>query len=417
MEAFVNAYSGAKRKRYQNAMDSLMENPITKRDAIVSGFVKAEKADAEAKICPAPRLIQCRNARFNIALGTYLRPMEHQLYRLKGKSGLLIFGKCLNSRERANLIRAKMARFKNPVVVSIDLHRMDAHTSPEQLRLEHGMYTHCNKEPELKRLLSQQIVNKGYTTNGVAYKTLGRKMSGEYNTASGNNYNMYLMVKGSMKFLLVTDYEPLIDGDDTLIICDASDVYKLEGGGIEEAFLLFGHEAKVERTVVEMENVIWCQCRPVEDDEGWRMIPNWRKQLSTLTSGTQYWHDPKIQPGMYTAIGYSVLAQCYGMPIFQAYARKLLEAGGRLPRDWVNMDLQFWLNREMSQHSVALTELRFREVSDRARLSFQKAWDIDVPMQLLIEEQISKWQPPLGDPVDEPESIGRGWQILANLKT
>lgn len=86
VSSFVNHYSGKRRTRYEQAAKDLKARPLTlPRDAEISAFVKSEKFNPGGKVNPDPRMIQARNARYNIAVGVYLKPIEHELYRMKSE--------------------------------------------------------------------------------------------------------------------------------------------------------------------------------------------------------------------------------------------------------------------------------------------------------------------------------------------
>jgi len=85
-EKFPEYYRGRRRTIYENAVDSLSRRDVDAADAKVKCFVKAEKINFSAKKDPAPRVISPRDPRYNVAVGCYLKHIEHMLYRAIAKA-------------------------------------------------------------------------------------------------------------------------------------------------------------------------------------------------------------------------------------------------------------------------------------------------------------------------------------------
>lgn len=402
-EAFLKRYTGRRRSRYTKAAESLELRPLSQADANIQAFVKVEKLDPTAKRCPDPRMIQYRNARYGIELGTYLRPMEHQIYRLKSKRGLRVIGKGLTLNERATLLKEKMDVFNSPLVLSIDASRFDKHVGVEHLRLEHSVYRHMNSDPHLRELLKQQLNNLCFTRGGCVYRCVGGRMSGDMNTAVGNCLLMYCMAMTATARLNV-DAELLVDGDDTLIICDVSDEGRLDG--LTQEFLQYGMEIKLENRAVEMEQVTWCQSKPIYDGSSWRFIRDPRKVLSTYCAGGALWNDLNVRKDVYYSMGYALLAQNYGIPIMQEFALKLMSSGGKICKEFYNSEL--WLRTliESKEHKVAP-----ERVNPTTRLSFQEAWGFDPTEQMWVEQAIAEWELPYGSGQRVAPEILDGWTL------
>jgi len=226
-------YGGSRRKRYAQAEESFVRGEsLRKRDAEISAFVKAEKFWGAFK---DPRIIQFRTVRYNLELGTFLKPVEKLLYRLSGcKSmgglacmvGLPWVVKGLDSIGRAKVLQGKIGQFRHPVIVSLDASRFDKHVSEKVLEVEHGIYLALfGNDPLLRRLLQWQIVNKGRTMHGLKYSCRGKRMSGDMNTALGNCLVSLLLVLAVFRELGISKFQIHDDGDDCLIIVE-SDVWE-----------------------------------------------------------------------------------------------------------------------------------------------------------------------------------------------
>lgn len=386
-ETFVSKYTGRKRTRYQNACDSLDANPIDiARDSTLSAFVKAEKYNPIAKVNPAPRMIQARNARFNVELGTFLRPIEHHIYRLRDKSGMPCIAKGMNPRDRAYWLKEKIDRFSRPLVYSLDMKRFDQHVSLELLEIEASVYKASNPDPEFAALLHAQFHNRGYTQNGHKYKTRGKRASGDMQTACGNCLIATLMCRAMAKMLKIDDYEVLCDGDDCLFITDERFEESLKTG-YEWAFLQFGHEAKLENRATSLEDVEWCQAKPIWFPGGDRFVAHWPKILSSGAAGTRYWKDTTSIRDMAFSVGQCLLALYPGTPIIQAYAEALCRSGGKLNADIYMMDVMYKVNAT----GLKIGKLQSEPIHPFTRDSFAKAFGVDFLEQVRIEQMLENW--------------------------
>lgn len=385
--ALADRYGGRKKRRYINAAESLKQNPLhMERDSLVNAFVKSEKFHPDLKVDPAPRMIQARNTRFNLEIGIYLRPIEHHIYRLHDKSGLDCIGKGKNLLQRAQLLERKMSRFNKPLVYSLDCSRFDQHVSLEQLKIEQMVYLKSNPSPYFSMLLDQQLFNKGFTQHGIRYKTRGKRMSGDMQTALGNCLLMIIMTRAACAEMDVTDYELLDDGDDCLLICEVEEEYKL--GGLLPAFHEYGHELKLENRATALEDVIWCKTKPVWTPSGYRFVADWIKTLSSSACGTRYWGDPFAVFNMAFSVGQCLLALYGGIPIIQAFALRLCSVGERLNEDIFQSDIYYKVRAE----NTNIGSLVAVDVHPLTRESFARAWGVGVEEQLAIESRLAKWQ-------------------------
>lgn len=402
-EAFVSKYTGRRKTRYQNALDSLKKRPLhIHAESRLSSFVKAEKIDPTAKVNPDPRMIQARNSRFNLSIGVYLRPIEHELYRLTDSFMLPVLGKGLNQKQRAEYLKQKMDCFVNPVVYSIDASRFDQHVSEQQLKFEQDIYKHCNSDPYFAKLLSYQIKNRGFTQSGLKYKCRAGRMSGDMQTAVGNCLLMLAMSRAAMRYSGVSRYSLFVDGDDTLIIFDQTDEAKLK---LKECFLEFGHEIKLENRATRLEHVNWCQSKPVCVDGQWQFVADWRKVISSASAGTRYWADPKARYDMGYSVGQCLLALYEGVPVFQKFCERLCSKG-TINRDIYESDMMYKVRA--TKLASQLGQLHGRPVSTSTRLSFQEAFDMTIMEQLALEKRLEQWS--IGDGLqDVGQELGPDW--------
>lgn len=127
LEAMPARYGGAKRKRYERALNELYFSGISPRDAFCKMFVKAERINGLAKVNPDPRAIQFRGSKYCVALASFLHPIEHLLYETDfASSGVpksRNVAKGLNSVQRAELLHSKLQYFQSPVILMMDASR------------------------------------------------------------------------------------------------------------------------------------------------------------------------------------------------------------------------------------------------------------------------------------------------------
>lgn len=404
-DEFVEHYSGKRRNRYQSAVDSLIAQPLEiAKESDIKAFVKAEKFNPAAKVNPDPRVIQARHPRYNVELGRYLKPIEKQLYGLRSDKGFPLLGKGLSMQKRGSVLYKIWQTFRNPVCVSLDASRFDQHVDASALSIEHFIYKCLNEEEYLASLLKRQIHNKCVTNTGVKYRTKGKRMSGDMNTALGNCLLMIMMVRAYLKDVGI-EGDIFDDGDDVLVIIEAENLPKLLAT-VEEGFLEFGHEIKVENIAARIEDVNWCQSKPVINHEGrYRMVADWKKVLAQSTSGVQHWHEPTTRVDVAFSVGQCLLALYPGVPIISAYARALCKSGamskGIYDTDWLH---------KIQGTSVKLGELQYHAPTIEERTSFFKAWGVDEIDQLTIEAQLWDWQVPTSNVVvTDDVGVDRDW--------
>lgn len=404
-EEVLESMSGRRLRRYAAAADDLRDQAVYRADARVKAFIKAEKFDPSAKVNPDPRMIQYRNARYTLELMTYLKSCESALYNLQGPTGLRMIAKGLNHHQRAELLVRKMGQFSRPVVLSIDASRWDKHISAEVLRIEHSVYLRMHGgDPNLRRLLEMQVHNKCYTSHGLTYATLGKRCSGDANTALGNCLLMCIMVRAAMRSLGIRKYDLLDDGDDCLLVLDQADEPLLEG--LPREFLQYGQELKLENRATTPEEVVFCQHQPVEVAGEWRMVQNWRKVLSSRAAGCRHWTDPNLVPGMLGAVGLCELALSNGVPILQEYALALIRnaAGAAIPKAFADDEEIWW-------RAVKMGFAQARPIHPATRQSFADAFGVEPAEQVEIERQLARWKIDVGRCVENPhvELSGHKW--------
>jgi len=280
-EQFVESYSGSKRKRYAAAAVTLGRTGPKRSYGFLKTFIKGEFYNGTKKNNPCPRLIQPRDPAYNILIGRYLRPMEKVIYKSIDRTfGHHVVLKCDTPWERAATIASYWGEFSGPVYVGFDASRFDQHTSAEALTWEHSIYLSIHNDPYFAEYLSWQIDNVGYANapdGSIQYKVNGCRMSGDMNTALGN---VLIMCGLCHKFLssLGVKYRFIDDGDDCGVFLERAHLHLLDA--LPDHHLRYGYEMTVENPAYQMEDIEFCQSRPIYCGDGnWMMVRNLHKCL------------------------------------------------------------------------------------------------------------------------------------------
>lgn len=246
----VNHYRGPKRKMYLSAMKQLCEEGLNARDYKIKMFVKPERQPYDRVMSKAPRAIQARTPKYNLAIGRYLHVFEEWFYELPdvGPSATRCVTKGLNSHQVALLLIEKSSWFSNPLYIAADHSKFDSTIRVEHLKHEHWIYDKCFKSGFLRRCLHKQLVNFGTSRHGIRYRISGTRMSGDFNTGLGNSLINYLVLRS---FLGGLKSEILLDGDDSILIIERDDWKKLdfrhfERMGFETTFQFFDDITQVD---------------------------------------------------------------------------------------------------------------------------------------------------------------------------
>ncbi len=263
----VPLWKGLKQAVYRRAFLSLEVKKLSREDGCLRAFVKCEKIDA-SKVDPAPRVIQPREARYNLHLARFLKPHESAFYsridKMFDTDGLgdkTIF-KGMNASKTAEELLLKSSRYSSPVYIGLDASRFDQHVSEDALRWEHSIYmsSFAYGLNELEMLLEWQIHNKGrsYLPDGrIEYSVLGRRMSGDMNTSLGNCLLMSSMVHAYCRHKRIPQFSLANNGDDCVLIFEKK--YLHLTNDLASWFLDIGFNMKREEPVYDIRQVSFCQ--------------------------------------------------------------------------------------------------------------------------------------------------------------
>jgi hypothetical protein len=277
-DEFVNRYTGAKKRKYEQAKEALDAIGLHDRHFVLQAFVKAERRDMD-KI-KDPRMIQARSPYANIEIGTFIAPIEHKLKATKIKGMKDWWAKGMNHAKVAKVIFTKMQRFRDGVVVSLDCSRFDKHVKSYQLKAVYRLYSKIyDDDPELRWMTEKLIKSRGWTRGGIRYTINGKRASGDQDTSLGNSIIMVAMVIACCSRLGLK-YDILNDGDDNLLFIERDSLPAIQQ--MVEMFREMGHTLTVEKVADKMEDIVFRQSKPVLVGDKWRMIRDPFKVLKSV---------------------------------------------------------------------------------------------------------------------------------------
>jgi len=409
----VEAYTGHKRNVYEQAERKYWTDGVTKADATLRSFVKHEKGS----LLKAPRCINPRAAVFNLALGRYLKFAEKAYYSAIAEvynQECVVF-KGYDTYETARRIKEVWDKYDEPIGIGGDAEKFDMHVSYEALYMEHLFYlrpysdslaatiarydrviaaravrldTNASDFDQLAWLLSQQLENVGtaYFDDGkLKFKMRGTRSSGDLNTSLGNvllmcTFNFSWMRQTGVQMSLINN------GDDCQYVMDAKDELAWRTG-LEPWYRGKGISMVLEPTAHHLEEVEFCQGRPVETSEGWTMV---RNPVALVAKGSMCLLPvegmAQLKKWM-MAVGVCEGSLARGVPVISRFAAALRRNGRRCS----NKDIA----RAYYQSTRAFhADMDVREVvvTDAARLSFHAAWGITPDEQQVLERMYDAWR-------------------------
>jgi hypothetical protein len=386
-QEIVDSYSGLLRARYEKAMISLEEEPLSVyHDSRLKPFLKAEKFNSQLKMAK-PRMIMPRSPRYNLELARYLKPLEHELWgRLRsprrwGVGASRVVAKGLNQTQRANLILRKFRGIRDVVVVEVDGAQFEAHVTRQVLMLEHSVYRAKFADPRLKNMLDAQLELKGTTSHGIKFQRPGARASGDVNTGMGNSIVMLAAVDTTMTELSGGrfPFDLLVDGDNALLFFPREHLEFVRANFRRTITEVSGQEATIDGEAFIPEHITFGQCQPVQITENsWTMVRNPWKVISNSFSGYRQWDKHLYACRVSKSIAQCELSLAQGVPVLQPYFLHSLR--------------HFDKYRESSDDSVremfylgARRMTTGRPITALARSSFELAFGIGVRSQQALE--------------------------------
>lgn len=377
----VECYTGAKRKIYQRAYQSLMRHCINGGDAHIRPFTKFEKQS----LSKAPRIINPRSPRYNLYLGKWLKKAEKIFYGAINKAWgertdhTVIKG--MNVRESARVLKQKWDCFRKPVAIGLDAKKFDMHVSTNALEYEHSYYKSVWMDPMLASLLDMQLINSGIARcdDGIVhFRMRGTRASGDLNTSLGNCIIMCSAIWALCQELDIKA-ELANNGDDCVLFVEEEDVEKVMSK-VDGFFRRIGFRMTTETPVTEFEEIEFCQSHPVYCVGGWMMVRNVRTCLKKDPMCLLPMPNDKIWRKWLGAVGECGLATVPGCPILQSFYRCFKRNGAASTEGFKT---HVFKNTSMFERMLDDKEA---PVTDESRASFYRAFGITPDMQIAVED-------------------------------
>lgn len=404
---FPKMYQGKKRTVYENAVKSLLNRSLTRKDGYTKNFTKTERTLKDSAV---PRNISPRDPRYNVKVGLYLKKGEPILLGAVNKMlGSKTIMKGMNAAQVGKEFHRKWLRFGgdgNAVAIGLDASRFDQHVSDIALKFEHKFWLHGIADParrkELATLLSWQIENTGFgrcRDGTIKYKVLGTRCSGDMNTGSGN-----CLLASSMLIAYCekkgVPFELANNGDDCVIFTHKK-FLKRFSDGLHGWFVDMGFNMVVEDPVYVLEKVVFCQSQPVYDGANWVMVRDPRTCIAKDCVSLKPWRNAKEYTSWINAVGQSGTALAGGIPVLDPFYRSFVRAGdGAKPLSLNDPTLTgglFWLSKGMNRRNF--------KISPEARFSFWLAFGLSPDDQVAIERGYNSTTPFYQQVVRDPEVL------------
>lgn len=399
---FLSECPPDKQKVYATAIASLESEPLNRKDAHIKAFPKYEKLIQLPGKTLVPRCISPRSPRFNVEIGTFLRPMERNIYdgiarvfRRKTVS------KGDNAQDMGALLLRKWRRFKNPVAIGLDASRFDQHVSKVALQWTHSIYLELAETDKevFKSLLRQTLINKCTYSSAdgfIKWVSEGGRMSGDMDTSLGNCLLMCAMIWSYMHEIGIHKFELYNNGDDCVLIFEREHL-NIFMPMVTTWFLEMGFNMKVETPVYKFEHIEFCQTHPIMTSAGPICVRNYpacvdKDVVSVLPIDTQ-----DKANNYYASIGKGGLALAGGIPILSSFYNRLIE-WSEGAEGWGNHPS---LKSGMIHMSIGMT--RSHTTPDwESRVSFYEAFGVTPDEQIAIEEYYRRLpRPQLGREIFE----------------
>jgi len=365
----------ASKRRYERAFANLAKDGPKEGHDRVAAFVKCEKWPESSLLVKPPRLIQYRSFEFCAELSTWVLAIEEELWK-STKGGVPIFAKGMNSFAVAKMMVDAMSQYEDPVFVLADHSKFDSCVMRRWKRaLKKFFVAAFPGEERLGELLDMMMSNRAWTKSGVKYTCTAREMSGEYTTSVDANLVNYSVLSDVFRFVR---HHSGLNGDDSWTVLERRDLAKVDLS--PSVWKRYGFKTTW-KVVDVLEEVEFCQCQPVEIREGlWRMVRTPRRAISrSMISVKRY--QGEAWKRLVRSMGMSELACADGVPVLQAWGDAMLRAAGPVKE----------LDREISYRARLESTLRpaVVNVTEVARASFERAFDMDADEQRYIESWLA----------------------------
>lgn len=381
----------AKKNRYKKAFNNIINRNkyFGVEDCKLETFVKFEPFPEIKTEQKPPRLIQFRPFDFTYCMksfcGVFDKLKETTTQLPNGQQLRQAFTKYLTDDRQIEVVTKAWGSYKRPNALLIDMKSFDGHYDIELLKNENGFWKNLFKSRFLSFLLKSTENNRARTHNNIHYKFKGKRCSGEYTTSTGNSLTNWFMLYCYMVSSGIKDFHIFVNGDDSIIIFESSDIDKL----LDPSFFHnFNMEAEME-CVEELEQIEYCQRKMVKLSNTWR----WVRKPERVISRFPYTDSKYINCASRYLLGKALceLSQNRGVPMLQEYCLSII-------RDNLNykplgcVDKVPALNATQEKRGIQVEKITMED-----RVHFERTFNIPVYEQIHFEECLR-----VGQSVNDP---------------
>jgi hypothetical protein len=426
--SYEELWTGAQARLARQEYEDHKSAQPTSADMSVYVFAKVETAISDANGMldgiynhtadfKAPRAIQAMRPYGNLWWCRVVRPIEDVFYYAFSLLDLLprysaygIFGKGKNSFETAKMLLDNWKAFRAPVALGMDASRADAHLGLDLHLAKFRIFEFMTDKEGSKFIRNwkkKYLFPTKVLMHGGKLRTRTVLCSGFMDTSLANNVCFYLLhtlyalalrnahgVADAVKRIWPefetaerSNYTVLINGDDCVPIVEKCE-YKVVEKQAKKFFSLFGVKMKVEEPAFILEEVQWCQHRPVEYREGkWRMTRDPYRIFNHGFSSVEYSNlkEEKLRKRLWN-VGVCEKICNISMPIGQSIANSMIRNGiagtsKKVPgvEYRARLDMPYFGGGEVR---VLKDDL----ITTRARESYARAWGFTPQEQIDIEQ-------------------------------
>lgn len=386
MEDFPSHFDGAKRARYQKAVDEISKSSRIdyKRIMRIRHFPKFETYNLTLKPDPKPRGINPPGDEALVLMGMRIKPLEKVIYKvLELIFGYNIIFKGMNQQQRAKQFKEYYDMFDDPVSIEEDASAFEASVSSDWLSFTHEIYMLFYRgDKQLAKLLKQTLLNVGsaHCHDGkISFKFEGRG-SGYPDTSLGNCLISAFQFWLFMKKNNITKHRCGIDGDDKTPIMERADAEKA-GVRIKEFYLTRGFRITCGKLEPEFEKLVFCGSSPVNVGGEYVMV---RKPIICISkdSVSRKPLDSALNFRRWIkSVGECGMAQNGGVPVLQEFYACLDRNAGTAKA----FEKDSFMN-EAYTHKVKGMNRKYKPIDESTRASFYWAFGISPDEQEAMEK-------------------------------
>lgn len=370
----------AKKTRYRRAFNNIIDRNkhFTHKDTSLEGFVKFEPFAEDKVEAKPPRMIQFRPFDFTYCMKSYCVVLDDIAQKnVKLPNGQYLkhaFTKYQTDDQQVKTIEDAWNQYLNPRALLLDMRFWDGHYDTELLKNENGFWSALFRSRFLSFLLKSTLSNRCRTTNNILYAFKGKRCSGEYTTSSGNSITNWFMLHCYMLASGITKYHIFVNGDDSIVIFDASDIHRLADLSY---FANYNMEATCEM-VEQLSDIEYCQRKLCYLQNTWR----WVRKPDRVISRFPYTDSKYYNCSSRYILGKALceLSQNRGVPVLQEFCLAMIrEHLSKTPLGCV--DKVPARNATLEKRGIEIVN-----ISSEDRDHFERTFNIPVSEQLHFEE-------------------------------